>query len=139
MENENEKLILDENLHELTDSYQSPLIYRFVSNLYNLVSLVIILASFAIFIHTLYLYFTNPPIEKYVPYYDSFYTEINDDEMTQMTIFFGFLAWIGLTIFFYILNWVEHGLLAQKNWVLFNTISAIITFLCIIWLGALSD
>jgi sensor histidine kinase YesM len=139
MENLNEKLILDENLHESTDSYQSPLIYKFVSYLYNLVSVIIVLASFAIFVHTLYLYFTNPPIEKYVRYSDSFYTAINDDEITQTIIFLGFLAWIGLTIGFHILNWVEHGRLAQKKWVLFNTISAVITFLCIIWLVALFD
>lgn len=138
MENQNDKLILDENVNESKDSYTSPLIYRFVSNLYNLVSVVLLLASLVIFAHTVYLYFTNPPIGR-TPYYDSFYTEIHSDNIAVSIIFFGFIPWIGLTIFFYALNLVKHGRLAQKKWVLFNTVSGIMTFMSLWWLFLLFD
>ena len=136
---ENDKLILDENVNESKDSYTSPLIYRFVSNIFNLISIVLLFASLAIFVHSLYLNFTNPPIEKYRAYSDSFHTQIYRDNPFCLLIILGFLAWIAIAIFFNIVNWVEHGRLAKRKWVIFNNVCGIIVFICWYWLGLLFD
>jgi hypothetical protein len=127
MEKQNEKLILDENINESIDLYKSPLIYRIINNLYNLVSVVLFFASL-ILLGQFYSGFGYNILEHSI-----YNNSITYNAILGLILFISFVAWIGLSILFYILNWVERGQLAKRKWVIFNIISGILAFYSV-WL-----
>jgi hypothetical protein len=126
MEKQNEKLILDENINESIDLYKSPLIYRIINNLYNLVSVVLFFASL-ILLGQFYSDFGYNILEHSI-----YNNSITYNAILGLILFISFVAWIGLSILFYILNWVERGQLAKRKWVIFNIISGILAFYSIL-------
>jgi hypothetical protein len=122
MEKQNDKLILDENVNESIDSYKPPMIYGIIASIYNfisilltIVSLILLLQAYSDFVYKIF----DHPI-----YIASF----TCNEILGFILLLSFVAWIGLSILFYILNWVELGQLAKRKWIIFNTISGILAY-----------
>jgi hypothetical protein len=136
---ENEKFILDENMNGNTHSIEFSLSYKIIANLYCVISSILLIPSLKVLIHTAYLDYMNPPMEKYIPYCDSFYTEVwyaNDDSFGFL--FLGVMVWIAFTIPCFnkdFKQWRER----HPYWKFFNIFCGILAFVSWYWLGALFD
>lgn len=139
MENKKDKLILDEELNGITHSVEFSLSYKIVANSYCVISSILFIASLKVLIHTAYLDYMNPPLEKDRFYADSFYTEIwQENEGTWLFLFLGFIVWIFFTIACLNKDF-KHWRDRHLYWVVFNIINGILAFGSWYWLSALTD
>jgi hypothetical protein len=136
---ENEKLILDENIDGNTQSIEFSLSYKIVANLYCLISSILLIASSKILIHAAYLDYMNPPMEKYIPYCDSFYIEIwFANEGNWLFLLLGIIVWVAFSIPCFnkdFKQWRER----HPYWKIFNILCGILAFVSWYWLDLLFD
>jgi hypothetical protein len=139
MEKQNDKLILDENIDGNTQSIEFSLSYKIIANLYCVISSVLFISSLKVLIHTAYLDYLNPPLEKDRFYCDSFYKEVGyANEGNWLFLFLGFIVWIAFTIPFFnkdFKQWRER----HPYWKFFNVFCGILAFVSWYWLGLLFD